>query len=94
MVMAIRSDKRTMMFSMFNLRADFDIVYPMTKCSLCGKGTAIGRNRSHAQNRTARTFKANVQKVTLKVGEEKISGVYCSKCLKKMKGEIKKTALK
>ena len=62
----------------------------MTKCSLCGKGTAIGRNRSHAQNRTPRTFKANVQKVTLNVGSEKISGVYCSKCLKKMKGEIKK----
>jgi len=79
---------------MFNLSSDFDIVYPMRKCSLCGKGTAIGRNRSHAQNRTSRTFKANVQKVTLNVGEEKISGVYCSKCLKKMKGEIKKTALK
>jgi large subunit ribosomal protein L28 len=78
---------------MFNLSDDFDIVYPMRKCSLCGKGTAIGRNRSHAQNRTSRTFKANVQKVTLTVGEEKISGIYCSKCLKKMKGEIKKTAL-
>ena len=82
------------MISIFKLRADFDIVYPMRKCSLCGKGTAIGRNRSHAQNRTPRTFKANVQKVTLMVGSEKISGVYCSKCLKKMKGEIKKTALK
>ena len=64
----------------------------MRKCSLCAKGTKIGRNRSHAQNRTSRTFKANVQKVTLTVGEEKISGVFCSKCLKKMKGEIKKTA--
>jgi len=79
---------------MFNLRGDFDIVYPMRNCSLCGKGTSVGRNRSHAQNRTSRTFKANVQKVTLTVGEEKISGVYCSKCIKKMKGEIKKTALK
>jgi len=78
---------------MFNLRGDFDIVYPMRKCTLCGKGTAIGRNRSHAQNRTSRTFKANVQKVTLSAGEGKISGVFCSKCIKKMKGEIKKTAL-
>lgn len=66
----------------------------MRKCSLCGKGTTIGRNRSHAQNRTSRTYKANVQKVSIKVGGEKISGVFCSKCLKKMRGEIKKTAPK
>ncbi len=66
----------------------------MRKCSLCGKGTTIGRNRSHAQNRTSRTFKANVQKVTMKMGEEKIGGVFCSRCLKKIKGEIKKTAPK
>lgn len=65
-----------------------------TTCNLCNKGTNIGRNRSHAQNRTPRTFKANVQKVTLKFGEEKIEGNFCTKCLKKLKGEIKqKTAL-
>jgi large subunit ribosomal protein L28 len=62
----------------------------MRKCSLCGKGTTIGRNRSHAQNRTSRTFKANVQKVTMKMGEEKIGGVFCSRCLKKIKSEVKK----
>ena len=63
----------------------------MRKCSLCGKGTSIGRNRSHAQNRTSRTFKANIQKVSIGNGEEKISGVFCSRCLKKIRGEIKKT---
>jgi len=61
----------------------------MRTCSLCGKGTAVGRNRSHAQNRTPRTYKANIQKVTLTVGEEKISGVFCTKCLKKLKKEAK-----
>lgn len=61
----------------------------MRTCSLCGKGTKIGRNRSHAQNRTPRTYKANVQKVTLSVGEDKISGVFCTKCLKKLKNEAK-----
>ncbi|HEX8923608.1 MAG TPA: bL28 family ribosomal protein [Patescibacteria group bacterium] len=60
----------------------------MRTCSLCGKGTRVGRNRSHAQNRTARTFKANVHKVTLSLGDEKIGGVFCSKCLKKLKKEI------
>jgi len=67
----------------------------MRTCSLCGKGTAIGRNRSHAQNRTSRTYKANIQKVTMKVGEEKISGDFCAKCLKRLKKETveQKTAL-
>lgn len=65
----------------------------MRTCTLCGKGTKIGRNRSHAQNRTPRTFKANIQKVTMKVGDEKISGVFCTKCIKKLKGEAKKLAV-
>lgn len=61
----------------------------MRTCTLCGKGTKIGRIRSHAQNRTPRTYMANIQKVTLVVGEEKISGKFCTKCLKKMKNEAK-----
>jgi len=61
----------------------------MRTCSLCDKGTKIGRNRSHAQNRTKRTFKVNVHKVTMKMGEDKISGIFCGKCLKKLKMEIK-----
>ena len=67
----------------------------MRTCSLCNKGTNIGRNRSHAQNRTPRTYKANIQKVTLSVGDQKISGNFCTKCLKRLKKETKeqKTAL-
>jgi len=61
----------------------------MRTCSLCKKGTKVGRNRSHAQNRTPRTFMANIQKVTLNVGEEKISGSFCTKCIKKLKNEAK-----
>ena len=67
----------------------------MRTCSLCSKGTNIGRNRSHAQNRTPRTYKANIQKISMKVGDEKISGHFCTKCLKRMKKETReqKTAL-
>jgi ribosomal protein L28 len=67
----------------------------MRTCSLCGKKTGIGKNRSHAQNRTPRTYKANIQKVTMSVGEEKISGSFCTKCLKRIKKEAgeQKTAL-
>lgn len=59
----------------------------MRTCSLCNKGTNIGRNRSHAQNRTPRTFMANIQKVTLTVGEDKVSGNFCTKCIKRLKKE-------
>lgn len=49
----------------------------MRTCSRCGKKTRIGRNRSHAQNRSSRTFKANIQKVR---------GVWlCTKCIKRDK---------
>jgi len=39
---------------------------------------------------------ANIQKVTLTVGEDKISGSFCTKCLKRIKKETaeQKTALK
>ncbi|MEI8068027.1 MAG: bL28 family ribosomal protein [Candidatus Shapirobacteria bacterium] len=60
----------------------------MRTCSLCNKGTKIGRNRSHAQNRTPRTFMANIQKVTLTVGEDKVSGKFCTKCIKRLKKEV------
>jgi ribosomal protein L28 len=38
---------------------------------------------------------ANIQKVTMQVGEEKISGNFCTKCLKRLKKETQeqKTAL-
>ena len=57
-------------------------------CDLCAKKTMVGRNRSHAQNRTARTFRANVQKITIKWDENKVSGNFCTKCIKRMRKEI------
>ena len=58
----------------------------MRVCSRCSKKTRIGRNRSHAQNRSSRTFKANIQKVL---------GVWlCTKCIKrdKLNAKVKKEA--
>ncbi|RLC35605.1 50S ribosomal protein L28 [Candidatus Shapirobacteria bacterium] len=57
----------------------------MRKCDACSKKTRIGRNRSHAQNRSSRTFRANIQKVTLSLGGKKVSGNFCTKCIKRMK---------
>lgn len=48
----------------------------------------IQRNRSHAQNRTPKAYKANIQKVSIIVGEGKIAGKFCTKCIKKMRKEI------
>jgi large subunit ribosomal protein L28 len=62
----------------------------MRTCQLCGRGTKIGRIRSHAQNRTPRTFMANIQKVSISVGKEKVSGNFCTKCIKKIKSELTK----
>jgi len=61
----------------------------MRSCSLCGKGTKIGRNRSHAQNRTPRKFMANIHNVSINVGEKVVSGSLCTKCIKKIKKEIR-----
>lgn len=67
----------------------FVIITAMRVCSNCGKKTRIGRNRSHAQNRSSRTFKANIQKITFRIGDDKLSGNFCTKCIKRMKRELK-----
>ncbi|MGI5840650.1 MAG: 50S ribosomal protein L28 [Patescibacteria group bacterium] len=66
----------------------------MRTCSLCGKGTVISRNRSHAQNRTPRTYKANIQKVSLDLSGDKVSGYFCAKCIKRLKKEVKEVSAK
>ena len=35
----------------------------MAKCELCGKGPNFGHNVSHANNRTKKMWKPNVQRV-------------------------------
>lgn len=61
----------------------------MRTCKLCGKGTVMLQNRSHAQNRTPKAFKANIQKITMKVGDQIVSGAFCTKCIKRMKKDIR-----
>ncbi len=84
-----RASKDMIAFSMFQKCGTNVIVYPMRRCSLCGKGTVISRNRSHAQNRTPKAYKANIQKVSLDLAGEKIGGYFCTKCIKRLKKEVK-----
>ena len=61
-----------------------------TKCELCGKGTAFGRNIRHQHTgrwerkapRTNRLFKANVQIKTLTVGNVTRRFHVCTRCIR------------
>ncbi len=57
-------------------------------CSICGKHPSAGRNVSHSHRVTNRVFNPNIQKVTIKVGENSFKKAnVCSKCLKAGKVE-------
>ena len=53
----------------------------MNRCFTCGKGVAFGNNVSHANNKTRRVWKPNLQ-VARVVIDGKITKVkVCTKCL-------------
>ncbi len=69
-------------------------------CEICGKSTVTGRSKSHKRGVagkrwkkraqvTPRTFKPNLQKVSVMLGGVKTSAKLCTKCIKKMKKEGK-----
>ena len=56
----------------------------MAKCSVCGKKTTFGRNRPWSRKSTNRTFKANLQKVTVFEGGNKVRKMMCTRCIRTM----------
>lgn len=52
------------------------------RCELCGKGPRTGNNVSHANNRTKRTFKPNVQRMRAMVNGAPRRIRVCTSCLK------------
>jgi large subunit ribosomal protein L28 len=53
----------------------------MNRCFTCGKGVAFGNNVSHANNKTRRVWKPNLQVVRVVI-DDKIKKVkVCTKCL-------------
>jgi len=56
----------------------------MAKCASCGKVPVVGRNVSHAKNRTPRFFRPNLQRVSVydpttgKTSQKTL----CTKCVK------------
>ena len=56
----------------------------MAKCAHCGKTTTFGHNRSFSLRATNRTFRPNLQKVTVVQGSRKVQKTLCTKCIRTM----------
>lgn len=56
----------------------------MAKCESCGKKTSFGRNRPWSKKSTLRTFKPNLQTVSVYEGGRKIRMTLCTKCIRTM----------
>jgi large subunit ribosomal protein L28 len=52
------------------------------KCNHCGKATTFGHNRSFSQRATNRTFKPNLQKVSVLEKGRLVKKTLCAKCIK------------
>jgi large subunit ribosomal protein L28 len=51
------------------------------RCYSCGKGVAFGNNVSHANNKTRRTWKPNLQVVRIAAEGTVIKVKVCTRCL-------------
>lgn len=54
----------------------------MAKCAHCGKTTTFGRNRPWSNKATRRTFRPNLQTISIYEGGKKVQVVLCAKCIK------------
>jgi len=59
----------------------------MAKCFVCGKGRMAGQNVSHANNKTKRTFNANLQSVRALVEGRAKNVMVCTRCIRSGKVE-------
>jgi len=59
-------------------------------CEICGKGPSVGNNVSHANNRTKRHWRPNLQRVRVKLGGGTRRILACTRCIRS--GKIAKAA--
>lgn len=52
-----------------------------SRCHVCGKGVAYGNNVSHANNKTRRTWKPNLQVVRVLIDGKPTRVRVCTRCL-------------
>ena len=58
------------------------------ECEICGKSRATGNNVSHANNRTRRVFRPNLQPIRALINGATRRILACTRCLRS--GKIKK----
>ncbi len=58
------------------------------ECSICGKRRAVGNNVSHANNRTKRVFRPNLQTIRALINGATRRILACTRCIRS--GKIKK----
>jgi large subunit ribosomal protein L28 len=51
------------------------------RCFVCDKGVAFGNNVSHANNKTRRTWKPNLQVARVQQGDKIVKVKVCTRCL-------------
>ncbi len=56
----------------------------MAKCSECGKKTMFGRSIPWSKKATNRTFKPNLQKISVWESGRKVQKVMCTRCIRTM----------
>jgi len=59
-------------------------------CQLCGKGTMVGNNVSHAHNVTKRRWYPNLRRVRARVDGRTLRLLVCTRCLRS--GRVVKAA--
>lgn len=57
-------------------------------CSVCGKGKLSGNTVSHSNRKAPKSYEANLQKISVKHEDGKVSKEYvCARCIKSGKVE-------
>lgn len=54
----------------------------MAKCVHCGKTTTFGKNRPWSKKATRRTFRPNLQTVSVMEAGKTVRKVLCAKCIR------------
>ncbi len=52
------------------------------KCTICNKGPLFGNNVSHANNKTQKISKPNLQRIRAKIDGEVKRVLVCTRCLR------------
>ena len=54
----------------------------MAKCENCGKTTTFGHNRSFSMRASNRSFRPNLQRVTIMMNGRRTKKILCARCIK------------